>query len=194
MPLNGNPDLCGPEVFQLSACPTPRGHHTIVKIQLLLVSGAIAFLLSFFLLIFLWRRNMHIQKIDVSRAIFQKLEHRRISYQELQIATNGFVETNLLGTSSFGSVYKGILSDGALVVVKVLQLKNDQREKNFKEECNVLQKVRHRNIVRIITSCSNLHFKGLVFEFMANKILEKHLYPNRDGKNGEDVCELGLKS
>jgi len=48
--------------------------------------------------------------------------------------------------------------------------------------------------VRIITSCSNLHFKGLVFEFMSNSSLEKHLYPNRDDTNGEDVCELGLKS
>jgi Leucine-rich repeat (LRR) protein len=194
MSLNGNPDLCGPKVLWLSSCPTPRGHHTIVKRVLLLVSGAIAFLLSCFLLRFLWRGNMHIQHIDVSRAIFRKLEHRRISYQELHIATNGFTKANLLGTSSFGLVYKGILSDDTLVAVKVLQLQNDQGEKSFKAECNVLQKVRHRNLVRIITSCSNLHFKGLVFEFMSNSSLEKHLYPNRDDTNGEDVCELGLKS
>jgi LRR receptor-like serine/threonine-protein kinase FLS2 len=45
--------------------------------------------------------------------------------------------------------------------------------------------------VRVITSCSNLHFKGLVFEFMCNGSLEKHLYPNRDDNN---VCELGLKT
>ena len=29
---------------------------------------------------------------------------------------------------------------------------------------------------------------------MFNGILEKHLYPNRDDNNGEDVCELGLKA
>eukprot|EP00253_Pinus_taeda_P016004 PITA_16004 len=195
--LNGNHDLCGPEPFQLSSCPTaspiPRGHHTIMKRVLLLLSGAIAFILSCFLIRFLWRGNMNVQNIDVTKAIFQKLERQRISFQELHVATNGFSQANLLGTGSFGSVYKGFLSDGTLVAVKVLQLQNNQGEKSFKTECSVLQKVRHRNLVKIITSCSNLHFKGLVFEFMSNGSLEKHLYPNKDGNNGEDVCKLGLK-
>jgi serine/threonine protein kinase len=134
------------------------------------------------------------QSFSFRRAIFQKVEHRRISYQELARATHGFIETNLLGSSSTRSVYRGILSDGTLVAVKVLQFQNDQGEKSFKAECNVLQKVRHRNLVRIITSCSNLHFKGLVFQFMSNGSLEKHLYPDRDDNNGEDVCGLGLKT
>jgi hypothetical protein len=46
----------------------------------------------------------------------------------------------LLGKGSFGSVYKGILSDGTLVAVKVLQLQNDQVEKSFKVECKCLAK------------------------------------------------------
>ena len=46
-----------------------------------------------------------------------------ISYQELHVETNGFVKANLLGTTSFGLVYKGILSDGTLVAIKVFQLK-----------------------------------------------------------------------
>jgi serine/threonine protein kinase len=29
---------------------------------------------------------------------------------------------------------------------------------------------------------------------MSNGSLEKHLYPNRDDNNGENVCELGLKT
>ena len=57
-----------------------------------------------------------------------------------------------------------------------------------------MQKLRHRNLVKIITSCSKLYFKGLVFEFMSKGSLEKHLYFDRDDDNGEDVCELGLKA
>ena len=47
--------------------------------------------------------------------------------------------------------------------------------------------------MRIITSCSNLHFKGLVFKFMSNGSLEKNLYHDTIDNNGEYVLELGLK-
>eukprot|EP00253_Pinus_taeda_P029017 PITA_29017 len=137
---------------------------------------------------------MPMQNFDSSQAILQRLEHKRISYQELHIATNGFAETNLLGTGNFGSVYKGILSDGTLVAVKVFQLLKDKAEKSFKAECSILQKVRHRNLVKVITSSCNIDFKALVFKFMSNGSLEKHLYPSTNDNNGEDACEMGLKT
>eukprot|EP00253_Pinus_taeda_P014467 PITA_14467 len=201
MSLIGNPGLCGPQVFQLPACQTPRHHFALVKRLILPVSGVAAFILCCLLLGFLWKRkgflwnrNMLGQNFDSSQAILQRLEHKRISYQELHIATNGFAEANLLGTGNFGSVYKGILIDGTLVAIKVFHLLKDKAEKSFKAECSVLQKVRHRNLVKIITSCCNIDFKGLVFKFMSNGSLEKHLYPNTNDNNGEDACEMGLKT
>jgi len=192
--LIGNLGLCGPQIFGLRACPTPRGHSSIVKKVIFPLCGTIAFIICCLVFRFLWRRNMHVQNFDFSEAIFQKLKHPRISYQELHVATNGFTQEHLLGTGSFGSVYKGILSDGTLIAVKVLQLQNDQVNKSFQIECNVLRKVRHRNLVKIVTSCSNPYFKALVFEFMPNGTLEKHLYPGRYNNSGDDVCELGLKT
>eukprot|EP00253_Pinus_taeda_P007242 PITA_07242 len=201
MSLIGNPGLCGPQVFQLPACQTPRHHFALVKRLILPLSGVAAFILCCLLLGFLWKRkgsfwnrNMPVQNIDSSQAILQRLEHKRISYQELHIATNGFAEANLLGTGNFGSVYRGILIDGTLVAVKVFHLLKDKAEKSFKAECSVLQKVRHRNLVKIITSCCTIDFKGLVFKFMSNGSLEKHLYPHTNDNNGEDACEMGLKT
>ena len=156
------------------------------------MSGVIMFILYCLLLGFLTRGNMHVKKFGFSETIFQKLEHQRISFQELHIKTMGFTQAKVLVSRSFGSVYKGILSDGTLFV-EVLKLQDNQDKKSFKAECSVLQKVRHRNLVKIITSCSNLHFKGLVFNFMSNGSLEKHLYPNTIHNNGEHVYELGLK-
>jgi hypothetical protein len=50
------------------------------------------------------------------------LEHRMISYQELCQGKNNFCESNLLRAGGFSFVYKGILFDGTIVVVKVLNL------------------------------------------------------------------------
>ena len=47
---------------------------------------------------------------------------RRIAYLELEHATNGFGESNLVGKGSFGLVYRGTLLDGTSIAVKVVNL------------------------------------------------------------------------
>lgn len=100
----------------------------------------------------------------------------RISYYELLQATNRYSENNFLGSGSFGSVYKGILNDGRCVAVKVFNLQNEDSIKSFDIECEMLCNLRHRNLVKAISSCSNQDFKALVFEYMSNGSLEKWLY------------------
>ncbi|GLJ15117.1 hypothetical protein SUGI_0247190 [Cryptomeria japonica] len=191
--LDGNPGLCGAELLSLPACPKQRGHSAFLKKVLLPIFVVIAFILLCLLLVFLWSRHLRRHRFNSTEAFLQRLDHRKISYEELAAATGGFNDANLLGTGSFGSVYKGILIDGTFIAVKVLNLQAEQVHSSFKAECNVLKKVRHRNLVRIITSCSNPEFKGLVYEFMPNGSLENNLYPERE--DGEDeVCELGLKT
>lgn len=101
---------------------------------------------------------------------------RRISYYQLVRATDGFSETNLLGQGSFGSVYKGMLPDEMQVAVKVFHLQLEGAFKSFEAECEVLRNIRHRNLVRIISACSNDDFKALVLDYMSNGNLEKWLY------------------
>ncbi|XP_059454475.1 probable LRR receptor-like serine/threonine-protein kinase At3g47570 [Corylus avellana] len=104
------------------------------------------------------------------------LKHRWISYQELCQGTNNFCESNLLGAGGFGSVYKGILFDGTIVAVKVLNLQLSGAFKSFDAECKVLRTIRHRNLVKVISTCSNLEFRALVLQYMSNGSLERWLY------------------
>ncbi|CAI0415781.1 unnamed protein product [Linum tenue] len=110
----------------------------------------------------------------------------KLSYQRLHKATDGFSTANLVGVGSFGSVYKGVLDDknGATIAVKVFNLERRGASKSFKAECEALKNIRHRNLVRIVTVCSSVDYRGndfkaLVYEFLANGSLEEWLHPVR---------------
>ncbi|GJY45371.1 kinase-like domain-containing protein [Tanacetum coccineum] len=99
----------------------------------------------------------------------------KVSYNELLKATDGFSTENLIGEGGFSSVYKGILDsyDDKFVAVKVLHLQNRGAHKSFLAECIAWRNIRHRNLLKIITSCSSVDFqcndfKALVYEFMPN--------------------------
>ena len=106
-----------------------------------------------------------------------------LSYQSLLNATDGFSSTNLIGVGSFESVYKGILDQGRhIVAIKVLNLLHHGASKSFIAECEALRNVRHRNLIKVLTSCSSIDyqgndFKALVYEFMANGNLDEWLHP-----------------
>ncbi|QHN77208.1 Putative receptor-like protein kinase [Arachis hypogaea] len=68
-------------------------------------------------------------------------------------------------------------SDGLKVAIKVLHLDLENTSKRFEVECNAMCNLRHRNLVKIISSYSNnLDFRSLVMEFMSNGSLDKWLF------------------
>ncbi|KAH7515173.1 hypothetical protein JRO89_XSUnG0165800 [Xanthoceras sorbifolium] len=109
-----------------------------------------------------------------------------ISYAELSKATNEFSLSNMIGEGSYGLVYKGLLAEnGLLVAMKVINLQRKGASKSFIAECEALRNVRHRNLIKIMTICSSIDFKGndfkaLVYEYMQHGSLEEWLHRNKD--------------
>ncbi|WMV52218.1 hypothetical protein MTR67_045603 [Solanum verrucosum] len=109
----------------------------------------------------------------------------RTTYREILGATDGFSEDNLVGTGSFGSVFKAHFhGENTIMAVKVLNLQQRGALRSFLDECRALRNIRHRNLLKIKTACSSIDhqgndFKCLVFEFMTNGNLHNWLHPEK---------------
>ncbi|CAL5064651.1 unnamed protein product [Urochloa decumbens] len=177
----GNPQLCGQVVHKVCS----RTHH---KTHKLLVVMCIVSALVLMILCTVCARKISDRPAALRDRVFMahctassqvmKVKHPRITYRELVYATDNFSLARIVGKGSYGEIYRGTLGDGTEVAVKVIrQLQSgSSTSKSFSRECQVLKRIRHRNIARVITACSLPDFKALVLPFMANGSLERYLY------------------
>ncbi|KAG2672053.1 hypothetical protein I3760_13G021100 [Carya illinoinensis] len=111
---------------------------------------------------------------------------RVFSYSELRQATNDFNRLLKIGEGGFGNVYKGSIKPaegkGDPIVVAIKKRNEDglQGHKQWVAEVQFLGVVEHPNLVKLIGYCATDGRRGiqrlLVYEYMANKSLEDHLF------------------
>ncbi|KAJ1700998.1 hypothetical protein LUZ63_000777 [Rhynchospora breviuscula] len=117
-------------------------------------------------------------------------------FNQIAKATENFSLGQRLGQGGFGTVYKGVLKDGLEVAVKRLSAQSCQGMVEFKNEIQLIAKLQHTNLVRLVGWCIHGEEKLLVYEFMPNKSLDTFIFgkPPIDSKLIYCVCmKLNLR-
>uniref|UniRef100_A0A7N0SZ70 RING-type E3 ubiquitin transferase n=1 Tax=Kalanchoe fedtschenkoi TaxID=63787 RepID=A0A7N0SZ70_KALFE len=93
-------------------------------------------------------------------------------YSEIQNATRNFHPSLKIGEGGYGSIYKGVLRYTD-VAVKVLHFESMQGPSEYRQEVEVLSRLRHPNIVTLIGACPEAF--TLIYEYLPNGSLEDRL-------------------
>ena len=181
--IQGNDGLCTSTIpaFGLPLCTqwVHRGRTKFFIAKILLPTSFFVVVASSCLVIILKRKN----KKSVPRSKQHDKDMMRLTFQDITIATGQFSSVNLIGSGSFGAVYKGCLELKVnIVAIKIFNLDIFGANESFTAECETLKRIKHRNLVKVITLCSSLdltgkEFKALVLKYMPNGNLDMWLHP-----------------
>ncbi|XP_062217775.1 probable LRR receptor-like serine/threonine-protein kinase At3g47570 [Phragmites australis] len=156
--LDGNRGLCGGAMdLHMPPC------HVVCRRKVEIVNYMVKILIPIFgfmlLIVFIY---IIIPGNKTSRGPYLLLlsfgkQFPKVSYKDLAQATGNFSESNLIGRGSYGSVYKGNLIQAKMqVAIKVFDLEMRYGDKSFVSECEVLRRIRHRNLLSILSACSTI--------------------------------------
>ncbi|XP_059630473.1 leucine-rich repeat receptor protein kinase EMS1-like [Cornus florida] len=116
----------------------------------------------------------------------------RISMLELVEATQNFSPDLIIGDGSFGVVYKARLYSGLTVAVKKLSPDAFQGFREFRAEMEILGKLQHRNIVKILGYYDIGSDRVLIYEFVEKGSLDEWLNDTSSSEIGSSAVRLPL--
>ncbi|KAJ4713427.1 Receptor-like kinase [Melia azedarach] len=109
---------------------------------------------------------------------------KRYSFSHVKKMTNSFKDK--LGQGGYGGVYKGKLSDGHLVAVKLLNTSKGNGQE-FINEVASISKTSHVNVISLLGYCLEVDRRVLIYEFMPNGSLEIFIYKGDTLKSGQQL-------
>ncbi|KAI3763260.1 hypothetical protein L1987_53714 [Smallanthus sonchifolius] len=133
----------------------------------------------FYLIYYLWYSLIHRARTSPLNSCPVFLKLRRYTYKELVSATNGFSDDNYIGKGGSGTVYRGILRNGKLVAVKLLDSDSLDAEREFQNELRILGGLESQFVVSLLGYCVDKRKRVVVYEYMPNRSLQESLFSDR---------------
>ncbi|XP_042951869.1 probable leucine-rich repeat receptor-like serine/threonine-protein kinase At3g14840 isoform X2 [Carya illinoinensis] len=142
----------------------------------IIVAGAFVIIL-FVVAILLWKGYLG-QRSSATDHDLRGLDLKTGTFtlRQIKTATNNFDAANKIGEGGFGSVYKGLLSDGTMVAVKQLSSKSKQGNREFLNEIGMISALQHPHLVKLYGCCVEGNQLLLVYEYMENNSLARALF------------------
>ncbi|KAI3950356.1 hypothetical protein MKW98_003839 [Papaver atlanticum] len=153
--------------------PHNHNHHKF-PLAAVLITIAMVFTLFTFLAI-LYRKLSRKRTVPTTDL---NPKPQRYSYSVLRRATGTFAASNRLGQGGFGSVYKGVLTNGQEIAVKLMDsIGSLQGEREFQNELTLAGKIDSHYVVNLIGFSSDTKRRRmlLVYELMINRSLQDAL-------------------
>ncbi|KAF3522993.1 hypothetical protein F2Q69_00051889 [Brassica cretica] len=175
----GNPYLPGGCV-DIDECEEGKGRNSCGEQTCVNVPGLVLGLALLFLVLGIWGLIKFVKKrrkIIQKRKFFKRngglllkqqlttqggnVETSKIfTSKELEKATDSFNKNRVLGQGGQGTVYKGMLVDGRIVVVKRSKVLDEDKVEEFINEVSVLSQTNHRNVVKLMGCCLETEIAG----------------------------------
>ncbi|CAF2099535.1 unnamed protein product [Brassica napus] len=193
---DGNPDLiCADELCANKSAGSKKKSSVVPIVVSVVVVVVLGSALAFF---FVFRKKKTPNSADprTTRSSVPAImtKNRRFTYSEVVTMTNNFEK--ILGKGGFGMVYHGTVNGTEQVAVKVLSHSSSQGYKEFKAEVELLLRVHHKNLVRLVGYCDEGENLALIYEYMANGDLREHMSGKRGGSilNWETRLKIVVQS
>ncbi|KAF8671017.1 hypothetical protein HU200_050296 [Digitaria exilis] len=131
-----------------------------------------------------YNEEIHL-KVEMFLKTYGTSKPMRYTFSEVKKIARRFKEK--VGQGGFGSVYKGELSNGVPVAVKMLENSKGEGEE-FINEVSTIGLIHHANIVRLLGFCSEGTRRALIYEFMPNKSLDKYIFSGYSNNSQELIA------
>ncbi|CAN6546266.1 unnamed protein product [Malus baccata var. baccata] len=163
--------LCGVPRLQVPLCKSrtdlkPHSKKAGTSILKYIIPGFVSAIILVAIALMLIRLRKKNVQVVTSTTWSPEFFWRSISRLELVRATMDFMKATYL---ALGVLVRYMEVEGAF--------------KSFERECEMLSNIRHRNLIKIISCCSQIDFKAMILNYMPNGSLEKWLYSQNSSLN-----------